>query len=65
MDCYGGTRIAEEGDDPDWLDVARTRLSWFFATDDAALARCVRDVVAELDQPRQALAAFGNAPSPR
>jgi hypothetical protein len=65
MDRAESSRL--DGDDhrPGWVDVTTAPLSWLFWTDDTILARCVREVLAELDQPAQILAAFGNSPSPR
>jgi hypothetical protein len=64
MGTVGGGPTGEEPD-VSWADVGQTSLVWLFSTDDAALARCVQDVLTEIDQSTQILAAFGNAPSPQ
>jgi len=64
MHSSDGSQSDGDEQQPNWVDLSKAPLSWFFSTDDAALARCVREVMAELDQPQQILAAFGNCPSP-
>jgi hypothetical protein len=65
MNTYDGGPIGADDPHPGWIDVTRIPLASFFSTGDAAVDRCMRDVLAELDQPTQVLTAFGNAPSPR
>jgi hypothetical protein len=55
------------GDCPEltWVDAVWTPLAQLLSTNDPALAQRVERVLEQLDQPIQALAAFGNAPLPR
>jgi len=65
MDRNDGSRSDADDHQSSWVDLTEAPLSWLFSTEDTALARCVREVLSEMDQPKQVLAAFGNCPSPR